>query len=48
MTLSLYLAYDTLANFLGSITAGLIVVIVPITAALVFVSRLDPTVRQEV
>jgi hypothetical protein len=48
MTPSLYLAYDTLANFLGSIAAGLIVVIVPITAALVFVSRLDPTARQEV
>jgi len=48
MTPSLYLAYDTLANFLGSVAAGLIVVIIPITAALIFVSRLDPLSRQEV
>jgi hypothetical protein len=48
MTPSFYLAYDTLANFLGSIAAGFIVVIVPITAALIIVSRLDPLDRQEV
>jgi hypothetical protein len=48
MTPSLYLAYDTLANFLGSVAAGLIVVIIPITAALIFVSRLDPLSRNEV
>jgi photosystem II PsbX protein len=37
----------SLANFLGSLFAGLVVVIVPITIALVLVSRLDPLSRAE-
>jgi len=35
----------SLANFLGSIFAGTVVVIIPITIALVLVSRLDPISR---
>jgi hypothetical protein len=35
----------SLANFLGSVFAGLAVVIIPITIALVLVSRLDPLSR---
>ena len=38
----------SLANFLGSLFAGVIVVIVPITIALITVSRLDPVSRSEV
>ena len=37
----------SLANFLGSLFAGTVLVILPITAALVTVSRLDPIVREE-
>lgn len=38
----------SLANLLGSLFAGVVVVIIPITAALIFVSRIDPIVREEV
>ena len=37
----------SLANFLGSLFAGTILVIIPITAALIVVSRLDPLAREE-
>jgi photosystem II PsbX protein len=37
----------SLANFLGSLFAGTILVILPITAALIIVSRLDPIGREE-
>jgi hypothetical protein len=37
----------SLANFLGSIFAGTVLIILPITAALIVVSRLDPIVREE-
>jgi photosystem II PsbX protein len=37
----------SLANFLGSIFWGSFLVIIPITVALVVVSRLDPIVREE-
>jgi len=37
----------SLANFIGSLFAGLIVVILPIGAALATVSRLDPLAREE-
>jgi hypothetical protein len=37
----------SLANFLGSIFAAVVIVIVPITIALIFVSRLDPLARAE-
>lgn len=37
----------SLANFLGSIFAAVIVVIIPITIALIVVSRLDPISRAE-
>jgi uncharacterized membrane protein YqhA len=36
----------SLANFLGSLFAGTILVIVPITIALIVVSRLDPLSRE--
>jgi|EP01033_Poteriospumella_lacustris_P023922 photosystem II PsbX protein len=36
---------SSLAGFLGSIFWGSIIVIVPITAALIIVSRLDPINR---
>jgi hypothetical protein len=39
---------SSLANFLGSLFAGAVLVILPITAALVTVSRLDPLAREEV
>lgn len=38
----------SLANFLGSLFAGTVLVIIPITAALILVSRLDPINRSEV
>jgi hypothetical protein len=38
----------SLANFLGSLFAGSVIVIIPITAALILVSRLDPLGREEV
>jgi photosystem II PsbX protein len=38
----------SLANFLGSLFAGTVIVIIPITIALIIVSRLDPVNRQEV
>jgi photosystem II PsbX protein len=37
----------SLANFLGSLFAGAVLVILPITAALILVSRLDPIAREE-
>jgi photosystem II PsbX protein len=37
----------SLANFLGSIFAGVIIVIIPITIAVILVSRLDPLSRAE-
>lgn len=37
----------SLANFLGSLFAGTVLVILPITAALIIVSRLDPLSREE-
>jgi hypothetical protein len=38
---------SSLANFLGSLFAGTVLVIIPITLALIVVSRLDPLVRDE-
>ncbi len=38
----------SLANFLGSLFAGTILIIIPITIALITVSRLDPLARVEV
>jgi photosystem II PsbX protein len=38
----------SLANFLGSLIWGTLIVIIPITIALIIVSRLDPVIRQEV
>jgi len=37
----------SLANFLGSLIWGTLIVIIPITIALIIVSRLDPVSRQE-
>jgi hypothetical protein len=37
----------SLAGFLGSLFWGTIVIILPITAALILVSRLDPLSREE-
>ena len=37
----------SLANLLGSLFAGTVIVIIPITAALILVSRLDPLEREE-
>ena len=39
---------QSLANFLTSLFAGAFLVILPITAALATVSRLDPLAREEV
>jgi hypothetical protein len=36
----------SLANFLGSLFAGSVLVIIPITIALIVVSRLDPIARE--
>jgi photosystem II PsbX protein len=38
----------SLANFLGSLFAGTVLVIIPITIALIVVSRLDPLSREEI
>jgi hypothetical protein len=37
----------SLANFLGSLFAGTVLVIIPITIALITVSRIDPLSRSE-
>jgi hypothetical protein len=37
----------SLANFLGSLFAGAVLVIIPISIALILVSRLDPLARIE-
>ncbi len=39
---------SSLANFLGSLFGGSIIVIIPITIALIVVSRLDPISRDEI
>jgi hypothetical protein len=36
----------SLANFLGSLFAGTVLIIIPITLALILVSRLDPISRE--
>ena len=38
----------SLANFLGSLFWGSVLVVLPITAAVIIVSRLDPISREEV
>lgn len=35
----------SLSNFLGSLALGTFIVIIPITVALILVSRLDPVAR---
>jgi len=37
----------SLTSFLGSLFWGMIIIILPITAALIIVSRLDPLAREE-
>jgi hypothetical protein len=37
----------SLSSFLGSLFGGTLLVIIPITAALIIVSRLDPLSREE-
>jgi len=39
---------SSLGNFLGSLIFGAVIIIIPITAALIIVSRLDPLTRDEV
>jgi hypothetical protein len=36
----------SLSNFIGSLFAGAFLIIIPITAALIIVSRLDPLARE--
>jgi len=38
----------SLGSFLGSLVLGSLIVIIPVTAALIIVSRLDPLTREEV
>nr|YP_009545238.1 photosystem II protein X [Synura uvella]AYO28392.1 photosystem II protein X [Synura uvella] len=38
----------SLSNFLGSLFWGSVLVVLPITAAVIIVSRLDPLSREEV
>jgi hypothetical protein len=38
----------SLANFITSLFAGTVLVILPITAALITVSRIDPLAREDV
>jgi len=38
----------SLTNFLGSLIWGTVLIVLPITAALILVSRLDPLSREEV
>ncbi len=37
----------SLANFLASLFWGTAIVIIPVTAALILVSRIDPLIREE-
>jgi photosystem II PsbX protein len=38
----------SLAGFLGSLFWGTVIVVIPVTGALILVSRLDPLSREEV
>jgi hypothetical protein len=38
----------SLANFLGSLFAATVLIILPITVALIIVSRLDPVYREDI